>query len=133
VNSSVTAGKIYWKVLNKERNGDYLGATIQVIPHITDAIKDNVYRAGREAQSDIVITEIGGTVGDIESLPLLEAIRQIASEVGRENILYVHLTLIPLIRIANEMKSKPTQHSVKELLSARYNRVPFTKAYKRTY
>jgi CTP synthase len=116
-NSSVTAGKIYWKVLNKERKGEYLGATIQIIPHITNAIKDHVFRAGRDAQSDIVITEIGGTVGDIESLPFLEAIRQVNHDVGGENVMYVHLTFIPYLGFSGEMKTKPTQHSVKELLS----------------
>jgi CTP synthase len=115
--SSVTAGKIYWKVLNKERKGEYLGATIQVIPHITDAIKEHVYRAGRDTQSEIVITEIGGTVGDIEGLPFLEAIRQVYHDVGRENTMYVHVTLVPFLSFAGEMKTKPSQHSVKELLS----------------
>ncbi|MCL2707759.1 MAG: CTP synthase [Defluviitaleaceae bacterium] len=117
VNSSVTAGKIYWYVLNKERNGDYLGETVQVIPHITNVIKECVYRAGRDAQSDIVICEIGGTVGDIEGLPFLEAIRQTAHDVGRENVVYVHLTLVPFLSFSGEMKTKPSQHSVKELLS----------------
>ncbi|MEG0326740.1 MAG: CTP synthase [Cellulosilyticaceae bacterium] len=116
--SNVTTGKIYWSVLNKERKGDYLGATVQVIPHITNMIKDCVYRVGRTGQaSDIVITEIGGTVGDIESLPFLEAIRQVATDVGRENVLYIHVTLIPYLAKSGEMKTKPTQHSVKELLS----------------
>lgn len=117
INSSVTAGKIYWSVLNKERRGDYLGATVQVIPHITNAIKDMVYRAAKARNSDIVITEIGGTVGDIESLPFLEAIRQLVYEVGRDNVLYVHVTLMPYLSKSGEMKTKPTQHSVKELLS----------------
>lgn len=115
--SNVTTGKIYWTVLNKERKGEFLGATVQVIPHITNAIKERVYRAGKSVGSDIVITEIGGTVGDIESLPFLEAIRQVASDVGRENVLYMHVTLIPYLRVSKEMKSKPTQHSVKELRS----------------
>jgi len=115
--SNVTTGKIYWSVLNKERKGEFLGATVQVIPHITNAIKERVYRAGKSVQSDIVITEIGGTVGDIESLPFLEAIRQVASEVGKENVLYMHVTLIPFLRASQEMKTKPTQHSVKELRS----------------
>lgn len=115
--SNVTTGKIYWSVLNKERKGEFLGATVQVIPHITNAIKERIYRAGKSVQSDIVITEIGGTVGDIESLPFLEAIRQVSSEVGRENVLYMHVTLIPYLRASHEMKTKPTQHSVKELRS----------------
>ena len=115
--SSVTTGKIYWSVINKERKGEYLGATVQVIPHITNAIKERVYRVGKTGQSDIVITEIGGTVGDIESLPYLEAIRQVSSEVGKENVLYIHVTLIPYLRKSQEMKTKPTQHSVKELRS----------------
>ncbi len=116
--SNVTTGKIYWSVLNKERKGDYLGATVQVIPHITNMIKDCVYRVGNTGEpSDVVITEIGGTVGDIESLPFLESIRQVATDVGRENILYIHVTLIPYLAKSGEMKTKPTQHSVKELLS----------------
>ncbi|NLP46006.1 MAG: CTP synthase [Epulopiscium sp.] len=115
--SNVTTGKIYWSVLNKERKGEFLGATVQVIPHITNAIKDRVYRLGKSGQSDIVITEIGGTVGDIESLPFLEAIRQVATEVGRENVLYIHVTLVPYLAKSGEMKTKPTQHSVKELRS----------------
>ncbi|WP_064091958.1 CTP synthase [Rossellomorea aquimaris] len=115
--SSVTTGKIYSTVLKKERRGDYLGGTVQVIPHITNEIKERVYRAGRETNSDVVITEIGGTVGDIESLPFLEAIRQIKSDVGRENVMYIHCTLVPYIKAAGEMKTKPTQHSVKELRS----------------
>ncbi len=116
--SNVTTGKIYWSVLNKERKGDYLGATVQVIPHITNMIKDCVYRVGNTGEpSDVVITEIGGTVGDIESLPFLESIRQVATDVGRENVLYIHVTLIPYLAKSGEMKTKPTQHSVKELLS----------------
>ncbi len=117
INSNTTTGKIYWSVLNKERKGDYLGETVQVIPHITNVIKDRIYRTGKSTRSDIVITEIGGTVGDIESLPFLEAIRQVAHEVGRENVLYLHVTLIPYLSKSAEMKTKPTQHSVKELLS----------------
>lgn len=117
VNSNVTTGKIYWTVLNKERRGDYLGGTVQVIPHITNEIKERVYRVGRQANVDVVITEIGGTVGDIESTPFLEAIRQVSKEVGRENAMYIHVTLIPYISGSQELKSKPTQHSVKELLS----------------
>ena len=115
-NSNVTTGKIYWNVINKERTGDYLGGTVQVIPHITNEIKERIYRGGSSGENDIVITEIGGTVGDIESLPFLEAIRQVATEVGRENVMYIHVTLIPYLDMAGELKSKPAQHSVKELL-----------------
>lgn len=116
-NSNVTTGKIYSTVITKERRGDYLGGTVQVIPHITNAIKDRVYRAAKETHPDVVITEIGGTVGDIESLPFLEAIRQIKSDVGRNNVMYIHCTLIPMLRASGELKTKPTQHSVKELRS----------------
>lgn len=116
-NSNVTTGKIYSSVISKERRGEYLGGTVQVIPHITNEIKERVFRAGKEAQSDVVITEIGGTVGDIESLPFLEAIRQIKSDIGRDNVMYIHVTLIPYIKASGEMKTKPTQHSVKELRS----------------
>ncbi|MFC4619884.1 CTP synthase [Camelliibacillus cellulosilyticus] len=116
-NSNVTTGKIYSSVIRKERRGDYLGGTVQVIPHITNEIKDRVFRAGRETGADVVITEIGGTVGDIESLPFLEAIRQIKSDVGVENVMYIHCTLVPFIKAAGELKTKPTQHSVKELRS----------------
>lgn len=116
-NNNVTSGKIYSSVINKERRGDYLGGTVQVIPHITNEIKERVFRAGKEAGSDVVITEIGGTVGDIESLPFLEAIRQIKSDIGRDNVMYIHVTLIPYIKAAGEVKTKPTQHSVKELRS----------------
>lgn len=116
-NSNVTTGKVYSSVITKERRGEYLGGTVQVIPHITNEIKDRVFRAGREAQSDVVITEIGGTVGDIESLPFLEAIRQIKSDIGRDNVMYIHVTLIPYLKAAGEVKTKPTQHSVKELRS----------------
>lgn len=115
--SNITTGKVYSSVIRKERNDEYLGATVQVIPHITNEIKDQVYRAGEATEADIVITEIGGTVGDIESLPFLEAIRQIKNEKGRENVMYVHCTLVPYIRAAGEVKTKPTQHSVKELRS----------------
>lgn len=115
--SNVTTGKIYQTILKKERRGDYLGATVQVIPHITNEIKERVFRSGRETNADVVITEIGGTVGDIESLPFLEAIRQIKSDVGARNVMYVHCTLVPYIKAAGEMKTKPTQHSVKELRS----------------
>ena len=113
--SNITTGKVYWNVLNKERKGEYLGETVQVIPHITNEIKNQVYSAGEITDSDIIITEIGGTVGDIESLPFLEAIRQVSLEVGKENCLFIHVTLIPYIKGSEELKSKPTQHSVKEL------------------
>lgn len=117
VNSNVTTGKIYWNVITKERRGDYLGGTVQVIPHITNEIKDKVYSAAKDANADVVITEIGGTVGDIESTPFLEAIRQVGTEQGRENVAYIHVTLVPYIAGSEELKSKPTQHSTKELLS----------------
>jgi len=113
--SSVTSGKIYWSVLNKERKGEYNGRTVQVIPHITNEIKERIIRASKERDVDVVITEIGGTVGDIESLPFLEAIRQIKYDVGRENVMYIHVTLVPFLSKAGELKTKPTQHSVKEL------------------
>ncbi|OEF99859.1 CTP synthase [Vulcanibacillus modesticaldus] len=116
-NNNVTAGKIYSSVITKERRGEYLGGTVQVIPHITNEIKDRIYRAAKETNADVVITEIGGTVGDIESLPFLEAIRQLKNDVGRENIMYIHVTLIPYIAASGELKTKPTQHSVKELRS----------------
>ncbi|OZI13402.1 CTP synthetase [Bacillaceae bacterium SAS-127] len=115
--SNVTTGKIYSTVLRKERRGEYLGGTVQVIPHITNEIKERVMRAGKETNADVVITEIGGTVGDIESLPFLEAIRQIKSDIGSDNVMYIHCTLIPYLKAAGEMKTKPTQHSVKELRS----------------
>ncbi|NFG25042.1 CTP synthase [Clostridium botulinum] len=114
-NSNVTTGKIYSSVIEKERRGEYLGGTVQVIPHITNAIKDKVYQVAKERDVDVVITEIGGTVGDIESQPFLEAIRQIKSEVGAENVCYIHVTLVPYLGKAGELKTKPTQHSVKEL------------------
>ena len=116
VDSSVTSGKVYWTVLGREREGGYLGGTVQVIPHITDEIKERVYRVGRRGDVDVVITEIGGTVGDIESQPFLEAIRQVASEVGRQDVMYLHVSLVVAIPGSDELKSKPTQHSVKELL-----------------
>ncbi|MCI1881151.1 MAG: CTP synthase [Sporolactobacillus sp.] len=116
-NSNVTTGKIYSAVLKKERRGDYLGRTVQVIPHITNEIKDRVFRAGKTTGADVVITEIGGTVGDIESLPFLEAIRQMKGDVGVGNVLYIHCTLVPYLKAAGEMKTKPTQHSVSELRS----------------
>jgi len=116
-NSSITTGKIYWSVIEKERKGEYLGSTVQVIPHITNEIKERIYRLGREGQPDVVITEIGGTVGDIESLPFLEAIRQVKSDIGKDNVMYIHVTLVPYLAMAGEAKTKPTQHSVKELRS----------------
>ncbi|MCT7981809.1 CTP synthase [Laspinema sp. A4] len=113
--NSVTQGSIYQAVLNKERRGDYQGGTVQVIPHITNEIKERIKRVAKNTNPDVVITEIGGTVGDIESQPFLEAIRQFRKEVGRNNVLYIHVTLVPWISAAGEMKTKPTQHSVKEL------------------
>ena len=113
--SNLTTGKVYWNVLNKERAGAYLGETVQVIPHITNEIKSFIYAVGKKTQADVVITEIGGTTGDIESQPFLEAIRQVAAEVGRRNCLFMHVTLVPYISGSDEPKSKPTQHSVKEL------------------
>ena len=113
--SNLTTGKVYWNVLNKERNGEYLGQTVQVIPHITGEIKTFIYNVGRQSNADIVITEIGGTIGDIESQPFIEAIRQVSMEEGRENCCFIHVTLVPYITGSCEFKSKPTQHSVKEL------------------
>ena len=113
--SNLTTGKVYWNVLNKERRGEYLGETVQVIPHITNEIKEFIYSVGKKTDADVVITEIGGTTGDIESQPFLEAIRQVGLEVGRENSLYIHVTLVPFLSGSEEHKSKPTQHSVKEL------------------
>ena len=113
--SNLTTGKVYWNVLNKERRGEYLGSTVQVIPHITNEIKEFVYSVGKKTHADVVITEIGGTIGDIESQPFIEAVRQISLEVGRENSLFIHVTLVPFLRGSDEHKSKPTQHSVKEL------------------
>ena len=113
--SNLTTGKVYWNVLNKERRGEYLGSTVQVIPHITNEIKEFVYSVGKKTEADIVITEIGGTIGDIESQPFIEAVRQISLEVGRENSLFIHVTLVPFLKGSEEHKSKPTQHSVKEL------------------
>lgn len=114
-NSNITTGKVYSSVINKERNGDYLGSTVQVIPHITNEIKQRVYDVAKLDGADVVITEIGGTVGDIESQPFLEAIRQVKKEVGKNDVLYIHVTLLPYIAAAGELKTKPTQHSVKEL------------------
>lgn len=119
--SNLTTGKVYWNVLTKERNGEYLGNTVQVIPHITNEIKSFIYSVGEKDSADVVITEIGGTTGDIESQPFLEAIRQVSLEVGRDNCLFVHVTLIPYIKSSGEHKSKPTQHSVKELRSIGIN------------
>ena len=116
--SNLTTGKVYWNVLNKERRGEYLGQTVQIIPHITQEIKDFIYRVGAETNADVVITEIGGTTGDIESQPFLEAARQVSLEQGRENTLFIHVTLVPFLRGSDEHKThktKPTQHSVKEL------------------
>ena len=113
--SNLTTGKVYWNVLNKERRGEYLGSTVQVIPHITNEIKEFVYSVGQKTGADVVITEIGGTIGDIESQPFIEAVRQISLEVGRENSLFIHVTLVPFLSGSDEHKSKPTQHSVKEL------------------
>lgn len=114
-NSSVTTGRIYSNVISKERRGDYLGATVQVVPHITNEIKSRIYAAAKSSNADIVITEIGGTVGDIESLPFIEAIRQVRIDLGYENTMYIHTTLLPYIQASKELKTKPTQHSVKEL------------------
>ena len=113
--SNLTTGKVYWNVLNKERRGEYLGSTVQVIPHITNEIKEIVNRVGKQTDADVVITEIGGTIGDIESQPFLEAVRQISLEVGKGNCLFIHVTLVPFLRGSDEHKSKPTQHSVREL------------------
>ena len=113
--SNLTTGKVYWNVLNKERKGEYLGKTVQVIPHITDEIKRFIYNVGKTSDADVVITEIGGTIGDIESQPFIEAARQVSLEVGKENSLFIHVTLVPYLHGSEEHKTKPTQHSVKEL------------------
>ena len=113
--SNLTTGKVYWNVLNKERRGEYLGSTVQVIPHVTNEIKEFVYNVGKHSDADVVITEIGGTIGDIESQPFIEAARQVSLEVGRENSLFIHVTLVPYLHGSEEHKTKPTQHSVKEL------------------
>lgn len=115
--SNITTGKVYGSIIDKERRGDFLGGTVQVVPHITNEIKDKVYRVGKETHTDVVITEVGGTVGDIESLPFLEAIRQVKFDLGPENVLYIHVTLVPYLKSSGELKTKPTQHSVKELRS----------------
>ena len=116
--SNLTTGRVFWNVLNKERNGEYLGETVQIVPHITNEIKEFIFKVGKKTNADVVLTEIGGTIGDIESQPFLEAIRQISRDVGRGNCLYIHVTLVPYISSSGEQKSKPTQHSVKELKSA---------------
>ena len=113
--SNLTTGKVYWNVLNKERRGEYLGSTVQVIPHVTNEIKEFIYSVGKKTDADVVITEIGGTIGDIESQPFIEAVRQVSLEVGEENSLFIHVTLVPFLSGSDEHKSKPTQHSVKEL------------------
>ena len=113
--SNLTSGRVYWNVLNKERAGEYLGETVQVIPHVTNEIKSFIYSVGRETEADVVITEIGGTIGDIESQPFLEAIRQISRELPRGRCLFLHVTLVPYLKSSGEHKSKPTQHSVREL------------------
>jgi CTP synthase len=115
--SNVTAGQVYLSLISKERKGDFLGGTIQTVPHVTNEIKNNIIRHADEAQVDVVVVEVGGTVGDIEGLPFLEAIRQIRNDVGRDNVYYIHLTLLPHLAAASELKTKPTQHSVKELRS----------------
>src|SRR5712692_9507047 len=115
VASNVTTGKIYQEVIARERRGDYLGATVQVIPHVTNAIKEKILRASRDPQADAVVVEVGRTAGDTESLPFLEAIRQLKNDLGRKNVFYVHLTLVPFIEASEEFKSKPTQHSVAAL------------------
>ena len=119
--SNLTTGKVFANVIGKERQGEYLGSTVQIIPHITNEIKSFIYNVARKTQADIVITEVGGTIGDIESQPFLEAIRQVGHEIGRENALYIHVTLVPYLRASGEHKSKPTQHSVKELQGAGIN------------
>src|SRR5690606_1395276 len=115
--NNVTTGRIYHNVITKERQGEYLGKTVQVIPHITDEIKRNFYLLGESGEYDFVITEIGGSVGDIESLPFIEAVRQARWDLGANNALVIHLTLIPYLKAAKDLKTKPTQHSVKELLA----------------
>ena len=119
--SNLTTGKVYSNVLEKERKGDYLGETVQVIPHITNEIKSFIYAVGKDSKADVVITEIGGTVGDIESQPFLEAIRQVSVEVGKENSLFIHVCLVPYLKASQEHKSKPAQHSAKELRSLGIN------------
>ena len=113
--SNLTSGKVYWTVLNRERRGEYLGQTVQIIPHVTNEIKAFIRAGAKTSEADVLITEIGGTIGDIESQPFLEAIRQFSCDVGRNNCLFVHVTLVPFLQASGEFKSKPTQHSVKEL------------------
>ena len=113
--SNLTTGKVYWNILNKERRGEFLGETVQVIPHVTNEIKHFIYNVGAKNGADIVITEIGGTTGDIESQPFIEAIRQVGLEVGSENVCYIHVALVPYLNCSHEHKTKPVQHSVKEL------------------
>ena len=113
--NNITTGMIYWSIISQERKGGFLGGTVQVIPHVTNEIKSRIIQAGEESGADVVLVEIGGTVGDIESLPFLEAIRQLRSDLGRESVMYIHVTLVPYLRVAGELKTKPTQHSVKEL------------------
>ena len=115
--SNLTAGKIYSDVIAKERKGEFLGGTIQVVPHVTDAIKSHMFYLSEKSQADVIVVEVGGTVGDIEGLPFLEAIRQMRNEVGSNNVFYVHLTYLPYVTTTNELKTKPTQHSVMELRS----------------
>ncbi|NLA07991.1 MAG: CTP synthase, partial [Firmicutes bacterium] len=115
--NNITTGMIYWSIINRERKGGFLGGTVQVIPHVTNEIKSRIIQTGEESGADVVLVEIGGTVGDIESLPFLEAIRQLRSDLGRESVMYIHVTLVPYLKVAGELKTKPTQHSVKELLS----------------
>ena len=115
--NNVTTGRIYWTTISKERRGDFLGGTVQVIPHITNEIKERIHRVAESSGADVIVVEIGGTVGDIESLPFLEAIRQLRSDVGRDSVMYIHVTLVPYLSVAGEAKTKPTQHSVKELRS----------------
>ncbi|HTP13303.1 MAG TPA: CTP synthase, partial [Bacteroidota bacterium] len=114
--NNATTGQVYYEVIAKERHGDYLGATVQVIPHITDEIKRRIWGVAKSGRYDVIIVEVGGTVGDIESLPFLEAVRQFTLNVGRRNALNIHVTLLPFIKTAGEVKTKPTQHSVKTLL-----------------
>ena len=116
--SNLTSGRTFWNVLQKERNGEYLGSTVQIIPHVTNEIKSFIYSLGEKTGADVVITEIGGTIGDIESQPFLEAIRQISHEKGKDSCLFIHVTLVPYLRSSGEHKSKPTQHSVKELMNS---------------
>jgi CTP synthase len=116
--SNMTSGRVYWNVLTKERNGEFLGSSVQIIPHVTNAIKEFIYSLDKKTGADVVITEIGGTTGDIESQPFLEAARQIGHELGPGNCLFIHVTLVPYLRSSGEHKSKPTQHSVHELMAS---------------